>query len=130
MLDKQDVEYCQYLITIGGSLGPNLGSAHHSRPLSRARERGMKNSRYGSRCSHEATQAAEWISIRPGTDLAFSLALLHTELYEVGIFDEPFLKRRTNAVYLISEDGYCCQGYRHRQTAGVGSDRQPGQDFR
>ena len=106
MLDKQDVEYCQYLITVGGSLGPNLGSAHHTRALSRARERGMKIVVVDPRCSHEATLADEWVSIRPGTDLSFSLALLHTELYEVGIFDEPFLKRRTNAVYLIGKDGY------------------------
>jgi len=106
MLDKQDVEYCQYLITIGGSLGPNLGSAHHIRALSRARERGMKIIVVDPRCSNEATLAHEWITIRPGTDLAFSLALLHVELYEVGIFDLPFLKQRTNAVYLIGEDGY------------------------
>ncbi len=106
MLDKQDVEYCQYLITIGGSLGPNLGSAHSTRALARARERGIKVIVVDPRCSHEATLAAEWISIRPGTDLAFSLALLNVELYEVGIFDESFLKRRTNAVYLIGEDGY------------------------
>ncbi len=58
------------------------------------------------RCSHEATIAHEWIPIRPGTDLAFALALLNVVLNEVGIFDEPFLKRRTNAVYLIGDDGY------------------------
>ena len=106
MLDKQDVEYCEYLITIGGSLGPNLGSAHSIRALSGARERGMKVVVVDPRCSHEATMASEWISIRPGTDLAFSLALLNTELHEVGIFDMVFLKRRTNAVYLIGADGF------------------------
>ncbi len=106
MLDKQDVEYCQYLITIGGSLGPNLGSAHSIRAFSKARERGMKVVVVDPRCSQEATLADEWISIRPGTDLAFALALLHAELYEVGILDTRFLKRRTNAVYLIGEDGY------------------------
>ena len=106
MLDKQDVEYCQYLITIGGSLGPNLGSAHSIRALARARERGMKIVVVDPRCSQEASLAAEWIPIRPGTDLAFALALLHTELYEVGIFDVEFLKKRTNAVYLVGEDGF------------------------
>ncbi len=106
MLDKQDVEYCEYLITVGGSLGPNLGSSHSTRALAKARERGMKIVVVDPRCSHEATIADEWISIRPGTDLAFSLALLNVALNEVGIFDERFLKRRTNAVYLIGEDGY------------------------
>ncbi len=106
MLDKQDVEYCQYLITIGGSLGPNIGSSHSTRALAGARERGIKLIVVDPRCSHEATIAHEWIPIRPGTDLAFALALLNVVLNEIGIFDVPFLKRRTNAVYLIGPDGY------------------------
>jgi anaerobic selenocysteine-containing dehydrogenase len=106
MLDKQDVEHCQYLITIGGSLGPNIGSSHSTRALAGARQRGIKVIVVDPRCSHEATSAHEWIPIRPGTDLAFALALLNVVLNEVGIYDEPFLKRRTNAVYLIGADGY------------------------
>lgn len=106
MLDKQDVEYCEYLITIGGSLGPNLGSSHTTRALSKAHERGMKLVVVDPRCSQEASMAEEWIPIRPGTDLAFALALLNTLLNEIGIYDERFLKRRTNAVYLIGDDGY------------------------
>jgi anaerobic selenocysteine-containing dehydrogenase len=106
MLDKQDVEYCEYLVTIGGSLGPNLGSSHSIRALSRGRERGMKLVVVDPRCSHEATIADEWIPIRPGTDLAFALALLNVLLNEIGIYDERFLKLRTNAVYLIGHNGY------------------------
>jgi anaerobic selenocysteine-containing dehydrogenase len=106
MLDKQDVEYCEYLVTIGGSLGPNIGSAHSTRALAGARQRGMKVVVVDPRCGPEATIADEWIPIRPGTDLAFSLSLLNVALNEIGIFDEPFLKRRTNAVYLVAEDGY------------------------
>jgi anaerobic selenocysteine-containing dehydrogenase len=114
MLDKQDVEYCEYLVTIGGSLGPNIGSAHSTHALAGARARGMRIVVVDPRCSHEATLAEEWIPIRPGTDLPFSLALLNVALNEVGIFDEPFLKRRTNAVYLIGEDGY----YAHDAATG------------
>ncbi|HWU38374.1 MAG TPA: molybdopterin-dependent oxidoreductase, partial [Candidatus Acidoferrum sp.] len=106
LLDKQDVEHCQYLITIGGSLGPNLGSSHSIRALARARERGMRIVVVDPRCSHEASLADEWVPIRPGTDLAFSLAMLYVLMHEIGRYDEPFLKRRTNAVYLIGEDGY------------------------
>jgi anaerobic selenocysteine-containing dehydrogenase len=106
MLDKQDVEYCQYLLTIGGSLGPNLGSAHSTRALSRARERGIKLVVVDPRCSHEASIADEWVPIRPGTDLAFALSLLNVILHEIKIYDEPFLRQRTNAVYLIGTDGY------------------------
>lgn len=105
MLDKQDVEYCQYLLTIGGSLGPNLGSAHSTRALTNARERGIKLVVVDPRCSHEASIAHEWIPIKPGTDLAFALALLNVVI-ENGVFDERFMKLRTNAVYLIGNDGY------------------------
>ncbi|HYL80177.1 MAG TPA: molybdopterin-dependent oxidoreductase, partial [Candidatus Acidoferrum sp.] len=106
LLDKQDVEYCEYLITVGGSLGPNIGSAHSIRALARARERGMRIVVVDPRCSHEASLADEWVPIRPGTDLAFSLAMLNVLIHEIGVYDEPFLKRRTNAVYLIGDDGY------------------------
>lgn len=106
LLDKQDVEYCQYLLTIGGSLGPNLGSSHSIRALARARERGMRIVVVDPRCSPEASLADEWVPIRPGTDLAFSLAMLNVLLHEIGVYDQPFLKRRTNAVYLIGDDGY------------------------
>lgn len=106
LLDKQDVEYCQYLITIGGSLGPNIGSAHSIRALSGARERGMKLVVIDPRCGHEASMADEWIPIRPGTDLAFSLAMLNVMMNEIGVYDEQFIKRRTNAVYLIGPNGY------------------------
>ncbi|HEX2987784.1 MAG TPA: molybdopterin-dependent oxidoreductase, partial [Chloroflexota bacterium] len=106
LLDKQDVEYCQYLITIGGTLGPNIGSAHSIRALSGARERGMKIVVVDPRCGHEASMADEWIPIRPGTDLAFSLAMLNVMMNEIGVYDEQFIKRRTNAVYLIGPDGY------------------------
>ncbi len=106
LLDKQDVEYCQYLMTIGGTLGPNIGSSHSIRALAKARERGMRIVVVDPRCSHEASLADEWVPIRPGTDLAFSLAMLNVLMHEIEVYDEPFLKRRTNAVYLIGDDGY------------------------
>ncbi|MHB0869433.1 MAG: molybdopterin-dependent oxidoreductase [Chloroflexota bacterium] len=105
-LDKQDVQYCRYLVTIGGTLGPNIGSAHSTRALAAARERGMKIVVVDPRCGHEASLADEWIPIRPGTDLAFTLAMLNVVMNEIGVFDEEFVKRRTNAVYLIGPDGY------------------------
>jgi anaerobic selenocysteine-containing dehydrogenase len=106
LLDKQDVEYCQYIITIGGTLGPNIGSSHSIRALAKARERGIKIVTVDPRCGQEGSIAHEWVPIRPGTDLAFSLAMLNVVLNEIGVFDERFLKERTNAVYLIGPDSY------------------------
>ncbi|MBC7294100.1 MAG: molybdopterin-dependent oxidoreductase, partial [Thermoleophilia bacterium] len=99
-------EYCNYFLSIGGSLGPNLGSTHSMRAVSRAMERGMKLVVVDPRCSPEAAMADEWVPIRPGTDLAFTLSILHVMVYEVPItaLDLRFIKERTNAVYLIGED--------------------------
>jgi len=105
-LDKQDVQYCEYLVTIGGTLGPNIGSAHSTRALAKARERGMKIVVVDPRCGHEASMADEWIPIRPGTDLAFTLAMLNVVMNEIGVMDDDFIKRRTNAPYLIGRDGH------------------------
>ena len=105
-LDKQDVGYCEYIITVGGTLGPNLGSAHSIRPFEKARERGMKIVVVDPRCGPEASMADEWVPIRPGTDLAFSLAMLNVALHEVGKFDEQF--RRLWLYYLA----YCSAGFR------------------
>lgn len=104
-LDKQDVEYCEYFLAVGGSLGPNIGSTHSMRATTRALERGMKLVVVDPRCSPEASLADEWVPIRPGTDLAFTLGMLHVMLHEIEVFDVEFLKRRTNAVYLIGADG-------------------------
>ena len=105
-LDKQDVEYADYFLTIGGSLGPNSGSAHGMRAVSRAMERGMKLVVVDPRMSPEAAMAHEWIPIRPGGDLAFTLSMLHVMLHEIPVtdLDLRFIKERSNLVYLIGED--------------------------
>ena len=47
--------------------------------------------------------ADEWIPIRPGTDGALFMALLH-ELLRTGLVDRPFLQRYTNAPQLVVLD--------------------------
>ena len=103
-----DLEYCQYHITMGRSLGPNFGAVPGMRRLARALERGMKLVVLDPRSSYEASKG-EWVPIRPGTDLAFLLAMAHVILHEVKVFDVWFLKNRTNAPYLIDEKGEYCR---------------------
>ncbi len=105
-LDKQDVEYANYFLTIGGSLGPNTGSAHGMRAVSRAMERGMKLVVVDPRMSPEGAMADEWVPIRPGGDLAFTLSMLHVMLHEMPAtdLDLRFIKERSNLPYLIGED--------------------------
>src|SRR5690606_17240656 len=111
------------IYTIGGSFwefgGPDLERAklfvmigtaedHHSNPLKMAiskfkRQGGRFISINPIRTGYSAV-ADEWIPIRPGTDGALFLALLH-ELIRCELIDTAFLKRYTNAPQLVVLDG-------------------------
>lgn len=105
-LDKQDLEYANYCLTIGGSMGPNNGGPHGTRALTRALDRGMKLVVVDPRMSPEGSMAHEWIPIRPGGDLAFTLSMLHVMLHEIPLeeLDVRFIKERSNLPYLIGPD--------------------------
>ncbi|WJF90443.1 molybdopterin oxidoreductase family protein [Paraburkholderia bonniea] len=107
------------IYTIGGSFwefgGPDLDSArlflmigtaedHHSNPLKIAIS---KFKRAGGRFiainpvrTGYAAIADEWIPIRPGTDGALFMALIH-ELIEADAYDHEFVARFTNAGELL-----------------------------
>jgi anaerobic selenocysteine-containing dehydrogenase len=110
------------IYTIGGSFwefgGPDLERArlfvmigtaedHHSNPLKIAIS---KFKRDGGRFiainpirTGYAAIADEWIPIRPGTDGALLLALIH-EILATGLYDREFLVRYTNAGQLVNMD--------------------------
>jgi len=110
------------IYTIGGSFwefgGPDLERAklfvmigtaedHHSNPLKVAIS---KFKRAGGRFvainpvrSGYAAVADEWVPIKPGTDGALLLALVH-EIIALGLYDREFLARYTNAGQLVNRD--------------------------
>ena len=110
------------IYTIGGSFwefgGPDLERArlfvmigtaedHHSNPLKIAisklkRAGGRFVSINPVRTGYSAI-ADEWIPIRPGTDGALLLALVH-ELIRTDLIDRDFVARYTNGAYLIDTD--------------------------
>ncbi|HEY0824890.1 MAG TPA: molybdopterin oxidoreductase family protein [Ramlibacter sp.] len=110
------------IYSVGGSFwefgGPDLERAklfvmlgtaedHHSNPLKAAiskfkRAGGRFISVNPVRTGYSAI-ADEWIPIRPGTDGALLMALLH-ELVRTGQFDRAFLQRFTNAPQLVVLD--------------------------
>ena len=100
-----DLQYCKYLIAVGRTVGANTGTTHGTLRLVDAIERGLKLVVVDPRFSPEAAKAYRWIPIRPGTELAFTLALLHVIFYEIGRIDEWFVTNRTNGPYLIGADG-------------------------
>ncbi|MDE2117949.1 MAG: molybdopterin oxidoreductase family protein [Betaproteobacteria bacterium] len=110
------------IYTIGGSFwefgGPDLERAklfvmigtaedHHSNPLKIAiskfkREGGRFISINPVRTGYSAI-ADEWVGIRPGTDGALLLALIH-EIIALGLYDRDFLVRYTNSGQLVNLD--------------------------
>lgn len=105
-VDKIDLGFCEYLISVGRTIGANfMKSSGPARGLADALDRGMKFVVIDPRCSTEASKADEWLPIRPGTELAFALAMLNVILYELDRYDIDAVKLRTNGPYLIGKDG-------------------------
>ena len=110
------------IYTIGGSFwefgGPDLdrsklfvmiGTAedHHSNPMKIALSKFKRNGgRFISinpvRTGYSAI-ADEWVPIKPGTDGALMLALIH-ELIKTGLYDRDFLVQYSNSAELVSSD--------------------------
>jgi anaerobic selenocysteine-containing dehydrogenase len=103
-----DYEHCNYWIQIGSGDGfsSHLHVAGSAKRMADARMRGMKLVVLDPRCSVPAAKADEWIPILPGTDRAFVLGMAHVLVHELNSFDREFLRDRTNAPYLVKEDGY------------------------
>ena len=133
------------IYSVGGSFwefgGPDLDHAklfvmlgtaedHHSNPMKAALSKFKRGGgRFISinpvRTGYSAI-ADEWIPIRPGTDGALLMALLH-ELVRTGDVDRAFLKRFTNAPQLVVLDGNEREGlFAFEPKAGPAPDgRQP-----
>jgi len=110
------------IYTIGGSFwefgGPDLDRAklfvmigtaedHHSNPLKIAiSEFKRRGGRFVSinpiRTGYSAI-ADEWVPIKPGTDGALLLAIIH-EIIKLGLYDRDFLIQYTNSAELVVDD--------------------------
>ncbi|MCW5665913.1 MAG: molybdopterin oxidoreductase family protein [Piscinibacter sp.] len=110
------------IYTIGGSFwefgGPDLERAklfvmigtaedHHSNPMKMAlakfKRQGGKFIAINPIRTGYAAIADEWVPIKPGTDGALLLALIH-EIIALGLYDREFLARYTNAGQLVNQD--------------------------
>ena len=110
------------IYTIGGSFwefgGPDLERAklfvmigtaedHHSNPLkialSKFKRRGGRFVSINPIRTGYSAIADEWVPIKPGTDGALLLAIVH-EIITQGLYDRDFLIRYTNAAELVIDD--------------------------
>ncbi len=102
-----DLELCNYIVLWGSQLGHGVNNnpLEAIRNMAEARKRGAKLVVIDPICGQAAAKADEWISIRPGTDGALALGMANVIVNELGLFDRDYLATRTNAPYLVKEDG-------------------------
>lgn len=103
-----DYKHTNYCMVFGAQqgFGADTRPPMTSRELMDARARGMKLVVVDPRCSMLASKADEWLPVLPGTDGALALGILNHILNELGIFDEKYLEKHTNAPYLVKPNGH------------------------
>lgn len=102
-----DLPRCRYLMLFGSQRGGVVGhdTMRAAREMAEAQAQGMKLVVVDPICTPMASKASEWVPIRPGTDGALALSMMHILVNELGIYDRKFLQTHTNVPYLIGDDG-------------------------
>jgi thiosulfate reductase / polysulfide reductase chain A len=89
----RDYSQLKYLILTGRNLTEAI-STSETTDLIDSIARGAKVVYIDPRFTKTAAKASEWLPVRPGTDLAFHLAMLHVIIAE-GLFDKGFVDKYT-----------------------------------
>ncbi|HIJ61989.1 MAG TPA: molybdopterin-dependent oxidoreductase [Rhodospirillaceae bacterium] len=102
-----DTPYCNYVVSFGNNIDAS-GGVPSARRQADARVRGLRKVQIEPHLSVTGAGADDWVPIRPKTDPAFLMAMLHVLLHEhrTDELDVVFLKTRTAAPYLIAPEGY------------------------
>jgi anaerobic selenocysteine-containing dehydrogenase len=103
-----DFDHCNHIVLWGTQLGHLVETIplHAAHKLADARARGAKLVVIDPFCTNASAKADEWVPLRPGTDGALALAILRVIVVDLRAVDFEFLKRHTNAMYLVREDGH------------------------
>nr|VFK26752.1 MAG: Molybdopterin oxidoreductase Fe4S4 domain-containing protein [Candidatus Kentron sp. MB]VFK74619.1 MAG: Molybdopterin oxidoreductase Fe4S4 domain-containing protein [Candidatus Kentron sp. MB] len=95
-----DYDNARYILLMGNNASIAGVSTCRMVRFANGRKQGAKVVAVDPRCSETAAKADQWIAIRPGTDLDFMLAMMHTMLKE-GYYDSEFLRLNTNMPFLV-----------------------------
>jgi phenylacetyl-CoA:acceptor oxidoreductase len=103
-----DLPRCDYVLSFGynGDASGGVTGVHRH---AEARARGITWIQVEPHLSVTGAGATEWVPIRPKTDAAVLLAMLHVILWEGDwrrSCDVDFLRRQTSAPYLVGPGGY------------------------
>ncbi len=94
-IQEPDRDYgeTKYIIYAGRNLAESISNSE-TQALMAAIARGTKVVVLDPRFTKTASKATEWLPVRPGTDLAFFLALLHVIIAE-DLYDKEFVQKYT-----------------------------------
>ena len=126
-----DVRYCNYVIHFGASKGHAAGHSSNQmmRSFADARSRGMKQVVFDPICNFVGAKASRWVPIIPGTDIAVILAMINIILNELKIWDDVFIKTKTNGPYLIGTEQALYPGSSDEKAVSLGYQRRQSQDL-
>ena len=93
---ERNYDKAQYILLTGRNLFEAI-STSETRALNAAVARGAKLVVLDPRFTKTAAKASEWLPVRPGTDLAFHLALLNVILGE-GLFNRALVSQYSNGL--------------------------------
>jgi phenylacetyl-CoA:acceptor oxidoreductase len=102
-----DTPLCEYVVSFGENVDGS-GGVCGVKQAADARVHGGKRVQLEPHLSVTAASGAEWVPIKPKTDAAFLLAMIHVLLHEHPRerLDLPFLKHRTSSPYLVAHNGF------------------------
>jgi phenylacetyl-CoA:acceptor oxidoreductase len=102
-----DTPLCNYVVSFGNNIDAS-GGVPSARRQADARVRGLRRVQIEPHLSVTGASSDEWVPIKPKTDPAFLMAMLHVLLHEhrTEELDVDFLKHRTAAPYLVAPKGY------------------------
>jgi anaerobic selenocysteine-containing dehydrogenase len=98
-----DYDNAKYILFVANNASIGAVSTCRMVRFAQGRKNGAKVVALDSRLSETASKADEWISIRPGTDLDFCLAMLKIMLDE-KLYDADFLRLHSNMPFLAYKD--------------------------
>jgi len=106
LVEFPDLKHCNFLLLLGSEygFGAYQSFVRITRELADARARGLKLIVADPRLSVAAGKADEWLPVKPATDLALLLAMIYLLVHEYGVYDSEWLKKGTNAPYLLGPD--------------------------
>ncbi|MFC1994137.1 molybdopterin-dependent oxidoreductase [Chloroflexota bacterium] len=88
-----DYENSKYILSFGWD-APGKSKNHWGRSVNTARSNGARLVVLDPRMSITASKADEWIPVKPGTDLAFALAMIRTIINE-NLYDKAYVENYT-----------------------------------